>query len=310
MLPRLKVVVPSYNSVKWIRKTLDSVQMQTYGNFDVCVIDDASTQPGQAEIIQNYCDRYGWQAILRTQNIGALANIAAGIKQHAPQDEDVIVLIDGDDWLYHRRVFEKIAKIYASEPVLMTYGQYMTYPRWQIGLGQPLSQELLQKKNFREAEWIYAHLRTFKYKVWKNIKEEDFKDPAGHYFKTSSDVAFLFPMLEMIGGENCKFIDDILYVYNQDNPLNDCVAYALPQNTTTDYIRSMPRYSQIFHGAPLRPDTNMWMGWHQRWISIYRKLITPKAYLLAANKLLKKCGLKTQDLKTQRRRDAEKNAES
>src|SRR5437868_3258725 len=98
----LKVIIPSYNSVKWLRKTLNSVLMQTYQNYEVCVIDDASTEQGQKEIIQEFSAQWRWKSIFRQQNRGALANIVEGITFLNPKDEDVILLLDGDDWLYNK----------------------------------------------------------------------------------------------------------------------------------------------------------------------------------------------------------------
>jgi hypothetical protein len=34
-------------------------------------------------------------------------------------------------------------------------------------------------------------------------------------------LSFMYPMFEMSGPDHFKFISDILYVYNESNPLND-----------------------------------------------------------------------------------------
>lgn len=285
----LKVIIPSYNSVKWLRKTLNSVKKQSYQNYEVCVIDDASTQAGQREIIQEFAEKHGWKAIFREKNQGALANIIDGIKHLSPQDEDVIILLDGDDWLYDKSVFSKIAKSYREEPITMTYGQFITYPRWQLGLCTPLSDELLAKKNFRQVPFAFSHLRTFKHKVWKRIREEDFKDASGSYFKTAWDLAIMYPLLEMTGGESCKFINEILYVYNMDNPLNDCTVHTKLQADTADHIRSKPSYERTFDAKCVSYEMTVFQRLRNRWISVYRKIITPKVYKLAARKLLKTC---------------------
>ncbi len=284
---RLKVVIPSYNSVKWIKKTLDSVRAQTYQHYDVCVIDDASTQSGQQEIIQKFCGKQGWRSILRTKNCGALANIVDGIKDLSPQDNDVILLLDGDDWLYSRHVFQKIAAVYKNEPVNMTYGQFITYPRWQRGWCLPMRQELLQAQNFRQDSFVFSHLRTFKHKVWKHVKEHDLKDTDGQFFKTAWDLAIMYPLLEMTGGESCKFINEFLYVYNMDNPLNDCIAHAELQAKTALAIRAKERYPRLFDDKCMSNPSQKFQEVHNTWITLYRKVITPKVYALAAKKAMK-----------------------
>jgi glycosyltransferase involved in cell wall biosynthesis len=287
MAIKLKVIIPSYNSVKWIKKTLHSVCCQTYSHYEVCVIDDASQQRGQREIIEDYAKRYGWHAILRDKNQGALANIIEGIKALKPQDEDVILLLDGDDWLYHRSVFKKIAHAYQESAVQMTYGQFVTYPRWQIGLQQPFTEEFLRKKIFREGPWVFSHLRTFKYKLWHHVQDQDLRDSTGQYYKTAWDLAMIYPMLEMTGGTGVKFMQEILYVYNMDNPLNDHTAHTESQNTNAHYIRQLPPYEQKISSPYIHPGRCPFIKLKNYWITLYRKIITPKVYLLAWHKLKK-----------------------
>lgn len=282
-----KVIIPSYNSVQWLRKTLHSVAIQTYRNFAVCVIDDASTQTGQRDIIQEYCSKYQWTSLLREENHGALANIVEGINLLSPQDDDAIILLDGDDWLFDKHVFAKVARIYQEESVLMTYGQFITYPRWQMGFCAPLSETTIKHQNYRDIPFQFSHLRTFKYKMWRHIREEDLKDASGHYFKTAWDLSLMYPLLEMSGGEGCRFIDHILYVYNMDNPLNDCVAHKALQEQTAQYIRRKRPYARLFSEQciPRQPRLSRTL-WNQ-WITLYKKIITPKVYRLAVRKLWK-----------------------
>jgi len=41
--PFISVVIPTYNSENFITKTLESVTLQTYNNYEVIVSDDGST---------------------------------------------------------------------------------------------------------------------------------------------------------------------------------------------------------------------------------------------------------------------------
>ena len=55
--PHVSVIVPNYNHSKFLRERLESIYNQTYQNFDVVLLDDASTDDSLA-ILQEYCDRY------------------------------------------------------------------------------------------------------------------------------------------------------------------------------------------------------------------------------------------------------------
>ena len=65
-----------------------------------------------------------------------------------------------------------------------------------------------------------SHMRTFKYKLWNNIDKQDIKDEDGAFYKRAGDLPATFCMLEL-AGERISFIEDILYVYNRSNPLNE-----------------------------------------------------------------------------------------
>ena len=42
----LNVIIPFFNGKKYLKKCLDSIKIQTYKNYSVIVIDDASTELG------------------------------------------------------------------------------------------------------------------------------------------------------------------------------------------------------------------------------------------------------------------------
>ena len=52
------IMVPSYNNAEWFERTLDSIFSQTYQNFRVIYIDDASTD-GAGEFVRAYIKERG-----------------------------------------------------------------------------------------------------------------------------------------------------------------------------------------------------------------------------------------------------------
>lgn len=51
----VSVVIPLYNAEKYIEKTLRSILNQTYSNFEIVIVDDASTD-SSIDIVKNICD--------------------------------------------------------------------------------------------------------------------------------------------------------------------------------------------------------------------------------------------------------------
>jgi hypothetical protein len=58
------------------------------------------------------------------------------------------------------------------------------------------------------------------------------------------DVAMSLPMIEMAGYHH-RFIPEILYIYNCQNPISDGYVNAKHQTELANYIRSLPQYSQL-----------------------------------------------------------------
>ncbi len=219
---RFKVIVPSYGSPDWLETCLASIAWQLYSNYAVCVIDDASGSECSQKIIKRYCQRYGWQGIYNSERKGALHNIVCGIDALECVDTDIIMIIDGDDCLASESVFQRIADEYESEDIYLTYGQYIAWPNNEYGSGATVPRQVLLERNFREIPWIFSHPHTFKYFVWRNIRDEDLRDPrTGGYWRVCYDRAVMYPLLEM-SGSKIQYIPDILYVYNRGNP--SCVA--------------------------------------------------------------------------------------
>ncbi|MBL8515265.1 MAG: glycosyltransferase, partial [Betaproteobacteria bacterium] len=52
-LPLVTLGVPVYNGEKFLEETLDCLAAQTYGNIEILIADNASTD-GTAEICQRY----------------------------------------------------------------------------------------------------------------------------------------------------------------------------------------------------------------------------------------------------------------
>lgn len=233
-----------YNVEKWIKTCIKSIQNQEYDDFQCVIIDDMSTD-STTEIVKNLIsgdDRFN--LILNKEKKFALKNIYEGIKLLNPSDEDIIITIDGDDWLYDSTVFDKVKNTYEQKQCWLTYGNYVTYPHGKYSNLSDYEQDIIEKNSYRQNSWRATHLRTFKFKLWKNIKKEDLIDNKGEFYRMAWDLAFMFPMLEMSGGKFTN-IKEPLYVYNIANPLNDNKVDVNLQLETDKQIRQKIRYNFI-----------------------------------------------------------------
>ena len=95
------------------------------------------------------------------------------------------------------------------------------------------------------AYWNFSHLKTFKFELFRQIKKEDFLDIDGKFMKCTYDLALMFPIAEMSGGK-FKFIEDILYVYNNDNPININKIIIEEQARICKLIRNRNVYKSLY----------------------------------------------------------------
>lgn len=243
--PKFQIVVPMYNVSDWIEKTIGSIMEQKYKNFSAIIIDDISTD-NSYEIVKEMTrgdDRF--ILVKNQEKKFALRNIYEGIKMLNPDPEDIIVTLDGDDWLATPAVLQKLAQFYMRNECWLTYGSYMEYPSGVRGpFAKPIPKRVIDESLYRQHEWCSSHLRTFQAHLWNRIKEEDLKDTEGNFYRMAWDLAFMLPMLEM-SAERAMHIPDILYVYNVGNPLNDHKIDNSYQIRLEYEIRAKPKYERV-----------------------------------------------------------------
>ena len=236
-------IIPSYNAEKWISKTIKSIKVQTNGNYTATIIDDMSTDRTYEVASEGNDDRL--QIIKNEDKNYALKNISLAIENVAPDDEDVIIVLDGDDWLSSSDVLNYLTGIYTQERPLLTYGSYEEFPTGKRGV-EPSAypDDVIKDADFRKDKWRASHLRTFKYKLWKKIDQDDFLDEDGNFYKMAYDQAMMLPMLEM-AAERIYYVPEILHVYNRSNPLNVDKIKEQEQFLTMHRIRKREKYKRV-----------------------------------------------------------------
>lgn len=91
--PRLSVVVPVYNVADYLAECLDSINAQDFGDFEVIMVDDGSTDRS-AQIASDYVARHSHMRLIRTGNhgLGSARNTAMREARG-----DYLTFVDSDD---------------------------------------------------------------------------------------------------------------------------------------------------------------------------------------------------------------------
>jgi glycosyltransferase involved in cell wall biosynthesis len=239
------IITASYNNKDWYQRNLDSIFSQTYPNWRLVYINDFSTD-GTGELVQEYVQAQGMQdKVLQLNNKrrrGHLANQYNAI--HMCAKNEIIVIVDGDDWLAHTNVLEYLNYLYQQEDILMTYGQFWYLKRNTKGVCRPLPESVVEDNSIRDhPSWVLSHLRTFYAGLFQLIKLEDLLYQ-GNYYPMCADISTMYPMFEM-AAERARFIPDILYVYNDANQLSFFQSSDNKQRQIWDYIKQQKRYTRL-----------------------------------------------------------------
>tara|TARA_A100001515_G_scaffold135613_1_gene126694 strand:+ start:231 stop:1874 length:1644 start_codon:yes stop_codon:yes gene_type:complete len=241
----IKLIVPFYNAGAWLKNCIDSLKKQANTNFECIMIDDMSTD-NSVKIAKKHIDSDSrFKLIVNKEKRYALGNICHAIENAECNDDDIIVLLDGDDWLASSQSLSILSSEYSKEKCLMTYGSYIYSPSSMKGVEpSAYSDDVIQNNLFREDHWRASHLRSFKYKLWKHLNHNDLKDEQGEYYKMTYDQAIMLPLLEM-AGDRSHYIDQILYVYNKENPLSIDKNKAQEQYNLALKIRNKKKYDKL-----------------------------------------------------------------
>lgn len=119
--PLVSVLMPAYNSEKYIGKAIQSILDQTYVNFELCIINDGSSDNTAAVIDQFHDTRI--KKLHHAQNRGLVETRNALIEMAQGQ---YIAYLDNDDIAFPNRLEKQIAFLEAGKADLCS-GAYETY---------------------------------------------------------------------------------------------------------------------------------------------------------------------------------------
>ena len=234
-----------YNCKDYVEKHIVSIKSQSYQHFTHIMIDDASTDNTYNELIK-HCQGYSCYVFRNDTNQKWIANAIQYLDVWAPISEDVVVIIDMDDWLIRPDALELVAKAYENDSTWMTYSRFMYTSNSRTSHWIPIySSDVISKKLFRGYIWSWTHLRTFRKFLWDNIDKEDLKGQGGNYFENCYDQAIGLPMLEMSSRGHIKFVPEVLYAYNDVSPLQVEKINRKSQEDNARYIRSKKKYLSL-----------------------------------------------------------------
>lgn len=204
----IHVIVPTFNSGGYTRACLESLKSQS-ASFLAHVANDASWD--QTHDIAMSCidgdPRFTYR--VNPYNFKSIRNIASVLDGLGADPEDIICILDGDDYLTRPDALQIIRDTYLMTGCDASYGTYVACGG-EVIRTRAITQTEREVGHYRIDGWFYNPLRTFKFKVWRHINQNVYLKMGGSFLPDTGDQALFFCVLELTGG-NAAYIEEPLY---------------------------------------------------------------------------------------------------
>ena len=218
-----------------------SILKQSHKEFAVLAIDDGSTD-GSAEIMGHLV--MPGLTILREpddRRWGLYNKSVAILEEMEPDDDDIIVSVDLDDFLLTTFALETVARIFRDPEVWLSYGGILPMVgKWDSkSVAGPMDWKLPPRKQ----SWKATSIRAWRWFLMKNISKKDLQNGAGNWLKFPEDRITMYPMLEMAGRDHVHcYSGPAIYGYNDGNSESDRKVNAQPIQETLSRLLAASSY--------------------------------------------------------------------
>lgn len=207
-MAEFSIIIPVYNVEKEIKKCLDSIKNQTYGDFEVLCVDDCG-KDSSMDIVREYAQNDNrFKILTHEHNRGVSAARNTGLDNASGE---YTMFVDSDDWL-ETNALEIIKNNFdKSKSEVIVFNIYNCYPDGK--------KEINDTTNFKKANQTQVlltenNLNTFIGVVWNRayktslINDNHIRFPEGMIIE-DSDFTFKISMHL----KSVFLIDDVLYNY-------------------------------------------------------------------------------------------------
>ncbi len=183
---KVTVLLPVYNSEKYIAQCLDSIQAQTFTHWDMLILNEFGSHKACTKILRSYARRDPRiQVVQNTTKLGLAESLNAGMRMARGE---YIARMDADD-LAHPERFEKEVAYMEAHPNTAVLGSYQHHFGAEIDWihKPPTDQEqckanmlffcdlchstlMLRKKTFLENNLFYDnHFMAEDFELWSRV---------------------------------------------------------------------------------------------------------------------------------------------
>lgn len=245
--PLFSLIIPVYNSEKYIRRCLDSVIGQNNKNYEVVIVDDGS-EDCSVDICLNYVNKYNNIKIYKIKHSGPCAARNYGIRKSRGK---YISYLDSDDWInkdYFNVLEDIINRCEYPSMIIFNFTYYRSKTNLQISgleyyIGNKITPGYYDKCKLKlEIYPYFFYLYNFNFPNCRALFSKELL--MNHYCKDESivlgdDDAYVYECVYF--AESIYFLDETLYFYWQNNK------NSITKKTKHTIFTKMKIYNYIFN---------------------------------------------------------------
>ncbi len=190
--PLISVIVPVFNVYRYLRQSLESVLGQTYGNLQVLVVDDGSTDGGGV-ICDECAARDGRVTVHHTDNRGLSEARNLGL---ARATGEYVAFLDSDDWLEERAYETLVGEALATGADVVACRFFQEYANGTGESGGPLERRVIEGGEILRTYLTGNGIDYVSHDAWNKLYRADLFDgvryPTGMIFE---DIATTYKLL-------------------------------------------------------------------------------------------------------------------
>lgn len=234
-MPKVSIIVPVFNTEKYIKNCLDSLVVQTLDDFEIIIINDNSTDSSEI-IIKDYLEKYPNKIKYffneKNQGISYCRNYGISLASG-----DYIMFVDSDDYIdsnlllnlneYLNQNIDLIKYKLVIKNIANNEEYYINGPVFDIMSGEDAFNTLLHKDTLLESPCLYLFRKDF-------IDENNFSFTLNTYHED-------FGLIPLIILKSQSIVSTNIYGYYYIQSSN-----SITRNS--DYTKTLKKaYDLLFH---------------------------------------------------------------
>lgn len=211
----ISVIVPIYNTEKYLVECVESLRKQTYSNIEIILVDDGSTD-ASIEICDEFAEKDSRVKVFHKKNEGVAVARNFGIQQSNGQ---YVVIVDSDDIAVDRMIEVLYTQIKENDADIAV-GNYYIYDESDGNFYyyitdddycvEVLSSQELIDRQAGAWKWNSTAFMLTTFKLYKKVLFNDVSFTHGRRFDDEASTHRLF-----LRSKKTVFVNDNLYLYRR-----------------------------------------------------------------------------------------------